>query len=397
MKHILYILLCCGFLLGNGGCTASARKTNWKIEYSFESKDPYGFFLFHEMIPHMFAQAKIHHTHSSANIFAASTQGKKSVYVMLAGKIGFDEPGLIQLDDWVYEGNDVIMIANEWDEEFMKALPFETIHGGYSFHTDTGQHIVDKVYTRGVNGQRKPYQTRRMFYDIFSNYWQTDSAATSFTEIAWDDKGNATAVALQIGDGKLIMATNFLACSNYFLLQGNNHEYISDILSYASKDATNVYVMVAPEKHNNRSDWSVLWSHKATRAAILLSLMGLLVYVLFGLKRKQKVIPQVAPLTNDAASFAATIASLYYNTRNNRNLAQKMIQHFLEHVRTGYQLPTNTLDEAFVEKLSLRSGIALAATQYLFSQIRQVQENSAEITDSFLHSLYKNIQAFYKK
>ncbi|MNX96673.1 hypothetical protein D3C86_1290010 [compost metagenome] len=236
-----------------------------------------------------------------------------------------------------------------------------------------------------------------MYYDIFPGFLQTDSAQKQLTEIAWNDKGNTCAAVMRIGDGKMIVATNFLACSNYFLLQGNNREFISDIFSYTSKDAKNVYFMVAPQKRTSRSDWSVLWDHKATRAAIILSIVGLLIYVLFGLKRKQKSIPEIAPLTNDAASFAATIASLYYNKHNNRNLAQKMIQHFLEHVRTSYQLNTNVLDEAFVEKLSLRSGVALAATEYLFTQIRQVQNDSTEINDAFLHSLYRNIQQFYKK
>lgn len=397
LKRIAYILLCILTLFSFQACIKSEKKTNWEIQYTLESKDPYGFYLFGELLPHLYPQAKIHFVPSSANIFSASSQQQKSVYIVLAGAVGFSEQEMRQLDDWMYEGNDVVVIADVWDTALTQALPLKVQNAHYALNTDTATHIVDSVYTLKADGQRAMYQHKRMFYNIFSGFWQADTTQQQFTEIAWDEKGNTLAAVLRVGDGRMVVSANFLACSNYFLLQGNNREYISDIISYTSKDAKNVYFMVDQEKHSSRSDWSVLWEHKATRAAIILSAIGLLIYVLFGLKRKQSSIPEIAPLTNDAASFAATIASLYYNKHNNRNLAQKMIQHFLEHVRTSYQLNTNTLDEAFAEKLSLRSGVALAATQYLFSQIRQVQNDSVEINDTFLHSLYRNIQQFYKK
>ncbi len=397
LKRIAYILLCILTLFSFEACIKSEKKTNWEIQYTLESKDPYGFYLFGEMLPHLYPQAKIHFIPSNANIFTTSSQQQKSVYVVLAGAAAFSEQEMRQLDDWMYEGNDVVIIADEWDTALVQALPVKVLNAHHALDTDTADHTIDKVYTLKADGQRAAYQSKRMYYNIFPGFLQADTAQQQLTEIAWDDKGNICAAVLRIGDGKMVVATNFLSCSNYFLLQGNNREFLSDIFSYTSKDAKNVYFMVASQKRTNRSDWSVLWEHKATRAAIILSFVGLLIYVLFGLKRKQKSIPEIAPLTNDAASFAATIASLYYNKHNNRNLAQKMIQHFLEHVRTSYQLNTNVLDQAFVEKLSLRSGIALAATEYLFSQIRQVQSDSTEINDAFLHSLYRNIQQFYKK
>lgn len=399
LKRIYYILLYSLLLTGSWSCTQDPKKeTNWEVQYTMDSKDPYGFYLFGEILPGLFPGAKVHYIPSNAHIFTASSQRQKSVYVILAGSMAFSEEEMLQLDNWMYEGNDVVMITNDWDSTLVNALSLEVVDPGDYFSRDKALlQKTDTVLTRKADGQKGIYTYQRRYFNIFNQYWKPDSSLSHVTEIAWNAEGKPNAVALQIGEGRLIMVTNFLACSNYFLLQQHNREYLSDIMGFVSTDIKNLYIAVDQNKRSSRSDWDILWQHKATRAAIILSALGLLVYVLFGLKRRQKIIPEVAPLTNDAASFVETIAGLYYKTHDNKNLAQKMIQHFFEHVRSGYQLNTNTLDEAFVEKLSMRSGIGQAETSYLVTQIRQVLSDSIAVNDHFLHSLYKNIQSFYKK
>ena len=87
----------------------------------------------------------------------------------------------------------------------------------------------------------------------------------------------------------------------------------------------------------------------------LLLLLFLLIY-LFDSKRNQRPIPLIEPLRNTSLDFVRTIGRLYFQRRDNHNLATKMVTHFQDQVRTRYNLPVTALDEDFVARLSYKTG-----------------------------------------
>ena len=91
-----------------------------------------------------------------------------------------------------------------------------------------------------------------------------------------------------------------------------------------------------------------------------------LTLLLFGIiylvesKRKQRAVPALKKLNNTSIDFVKTVGRLYYQRKDNKNLAQKIAAHFLGYVRSTYNLHTSQLDEAFIEKLSYKSGFPVA-------------------------------------
>lgn len=118
--------------------------------------------------------------------------------------------------------------------------------------------------------------------------------------------------------------------------------------------------------------------------------------MLFEGKRKQRIIPIIAPLRNDSVSFVETVGRLYYNKGNHTNLAEKMVQQFLEWVRTNYFLNTNQLNDAFIHQLTIKSGQADATVRELMEMIHEIKLASVKIDDAYLYQLYNTIQQFYK-
>lgn len=400
MKRIITILCCC-LALFFAGCTKPAKKeTNWEVQYSTVSKDPYGFYLMAQVMPKLYPSANFKEIPVNANIFSTSSNSNKSVYVGLASSINLSAYEMRQLDDWIYEGNEAVLIANAFDPAFLKALSL-SLKASKNRTIDNEKKIIDQVQVKVSKGNiLKSYTVERYEHLIFSNYFDLTSAkdtASGYTILSTDTAGHPIAIAFRIGSGRMILVSSPLSFSNYFLLEPNNNTYIEDILAYTSKDVKNVYLALGYYKAPQNTSLGILWDHMATRMALILSVLGILIYVLFNLRRKQNIIPVIEPLKNDSASFVETIAGLYFNKHNNKNLAQKMIQHFFEYVRSTYQLNTNVLDEVFEQKLSIRAGRSQAEANYLLIQIRQVQQDTIDINDAFLHSLYKNIQAFYKK
>jgi hypothetical protein len=128
----------------------------------------------------------------------------------------------------------------------------------------------------------------------------------------------------------------------------------------------------------------------------LLGIFALLLYILFEGKRKQRIIPIIAPLKNESVSFAETVGRLYYNKGDHANLAGKMTQQFLEWVRIQYLLNTNLLNEEFIKQLTIKSGEPETVVRALADMIQEIKLGTAQIDDAYLYQLYNTIQQFYK-
>jgi len=107
------------------------------------------------------------------------------------------------------------------------------------------------------------------------------------------------------------------------------------------------------------------------------------------------MIPSKMPIANTTLDFVKTIGRLYYQRRDNGNLAAKMGQHFLEHVRNRYNLSTSLLDEQFVDRLAYKSGYSKAELREIVDNIAIFQDY-VYVSDDSLMDFNNKIEAFYK-
>jgi len=94
-------------------------------------------------------------------------------------------------------------------------------------------------------------------------------------------------------------------------------------------------------------------------------------------------------------TFTETIGRLYLQQKDNRNIADKLITYFMEHIRNQYYLNTSQVNEEFVATLARKANSTQQAADKLFSTIKEVQQ-SAQISDQQLLSLNQQLENFYK-
>ncbi|WP_244299013.1 hypothetical protein [Flavobacterium nitrogenifigens] len=99
-----------------------------------------------------------------------------------------------------------------------------------------------------------------------------------------------------------------------------------------------------------------IWSQPALKSAWYLGLLGILIFMIFNAKRKQRVVPIIKPLQNLTVDFTKTIGNLYYQEGDHTNIIDKKIIYFLEKIRTDYLLDTSKLDDDFITKLHYKTG-----------------------------------------
>jgi hypothetical protein len=123
---------------------------------------------------------------------------------------------------------------------------------------------------------------------------------------------------------------------------------------------------------------------------------GVLLYVFFLGKRRQKPIPIIVPPKNTTVEFAETIGRLYYQSKDHKNIAEKRIQFLLEHIRTRYFIPTDKLDSAFYERVSGRTGIPLDKVKTLFTLVKHIRIKE-QIAEEELAKLNSLIEEFHHR
>ena len=148
---------------------------------------------------------------------------------------------------------------------------------------------------------------------------------------------------------------------------------------------------------NNKqgSYFQLIFGNDALYAAYSLTGIALLVFMIFGLKRKQKAIPIIEPLQNTTLQFVEVVGSVYYNSKNHKIIAEEKIHSFYEFLRTKFSVTGRSFDEESLVRISKLSTIPLEEIKKLFLLLNRVLTQSS-LTEKELIELNAGIEYFYK-
>ncbi|MFB0904357.1 MAG: DUF4350 domain-containing protein, partial [Nonlabens sp.] len=130
------------------------------------------------------------------------------------------------------------------------------------------------------------------------------------------------------------------------------------------------------------------WSWYITLGAILL-------YFVFKAKREQRAIAVVKPLENSTVEFTKTIGNLYFQSGDVSGIIHKKISFFQQKLRSKYFVNTEHMDEVFIKRLAVKSGVSQEQTKEIIEYINQLRKKSVH-SDYELKQLNKRIEAFFK-
>jgi len=379
-------------LLAGCGQKKMKKETDWRMDYENISKNPFSLDLTYRCIPLMFPHAKMERLNPSLRLNNLGYTLRKnrlgSLIFLVGAHLNFNEDEIDSLVSFVEQGNQVLLSSNYFDETLLEKLQLRMYFN--ESNTDT----IQKLYLRNDKQQMEAYYYKSKEYGALQQFESTDTVKSFFATLGTNQFNRSNFIVFGNGKGRLMLHAAPVVFSNYFLLQGNNIDYLKGVFAFADEPISNIYITSFNSRTIQESSIWDLLKHKELRYAFWLTLLALAAYLVFEIKRKQKMIPVLKPNINASVAFTETIGRLYYNNKNHENLAEKMIQHFLEFVRSHYYLNTNILDAEFVRLLSAKSGIEIAKTDSLIYNIKMVQDHQG-VDEAFLFALYTQIQEFY--
>ena len=320
-----------------------------------------------------------------------------SVYINVSKNYYANERDAQSLLDFVYRGNTAFISSENFADSLMSKLYCKQAN---VYETSSFENL-QKAATKYSPKIALYKDSFNYFYLPFINYF--DSINSSYARVVGYNKdGKTNMFAFLWGKGRFYFQCEPRALSNYFLLSNNNYKYMQQALQMLPAYPENIYWDDFYAKRNyanngenkNGSSLSEIFKRPALKAAFLISLVLLLLYILFGMKRKQRIVPIEKPTENTSIAFAEAIAGLYLSKKDNKVIADKIITYFNEQVRTKYFININVNDSSYADVLSRKSAVSYETTKQLTNSIININA-SLKVGDEQLLALNGLVEKFF--
>lgn len=413
------------------------KPINWQQTFANKDKIPYGTRAVFELLPDVFPKQKIEvirqpiynmvnevwntppievGANESDTTVTMEQKGKmiqNTNLLMIAPQIEADSLEIGSLLEYVSAGNEAFIATNSFPK-----LLLDTLHVRIKDRDLTRYAALDSVHKKTENQEvaspidyalvagdtiklnflntrlAKP-KCYHVLRQTGENYFVTNDT-TRAVGLGINQYGEYNFLKIPFGQGFFYLHSVPEAFSNYFLLRKPNDAYTFAALSYLKNQPLYWDEYQKQGRIGENSPLRFIESQEALKWAWYLLLGGLLLYLIFMAKRRQRVIPIINPPKNTSLEFVQTIGSLYFQQQNHNNIAQKKITHLLAYIRQRFHLKTNELNQEFKEALIQKSGLSADEVHQLLKVVERTQRFGV-VSEYQLIELSNRIEAFYRE
>jgi hypothetical protein len=357
---------------------------NWQPTMYYNDKVPFGTYILYRQLPQLFPGVKITNTNQPLYELFHNKTLPGSNYIILAKTVNINKHDFKEMIDYVKSGNSVFISALEW-----KGLIADTL--GLETNSEYKQKSIGLNFTNSKLKQADNYKFDR---EIGIQYFSSFDTAHAIV-LGKNELGHSNLLCFKYGKGSLYLCANPLLFTNFGVLNNRGADYVAKALSYLPTQS-NIYwdEFQNGDIVDDASPLRVFFDHASLEWAYYIALFSLLFFVFYQTKRRQRIIPIIEPLKNSTVDFVNVVGQVYYEQRNNLNIAQKKTLYFLEHLRTQYFLKTTLLDGDFIARFAQKTGIEPAFALDIINHIKYVNVQD-QVTDNELIYLNQLIEHFY--
>lgn len=334
--------------------------TDWRKNFDVNEKSPFGLFVFNQEVKDLF---KNNLKKIDQNPYDYYNQHKKGLHNILVIESDLDEESWNKILTEVSKGSDAMIITSDIPKEISDSIGY--FNSQMSYEDQSVLKLTDKKYQNDFIKLDK-FPSGRGFefvkpeVEILGKSMEKDSVVY------------ANFIKTKIGKGNVYVHSEPLFLTNYYLLKTGNIKYTQDVFSYL-QDRETLWFVESNTKVS-RFFMRFILSKPALKYAWWVFLGGLVLFVFFNAKRKQRIVPIVEPLKNTSVDFVKSIGNLYLQEGDFHDMMAKKAQYFLNKVRIDLLIDTQNLDEEFANKLHLKTGKPIEMINEAVSLIKKGQD-----------------------
>ncbi|MFN3343217.1 MAG: hypothetical protein ACK40M_11000 [Flavobacteriales bacterium] len=421
----------------------AGKPINWTEHYDVREKSPYGMFIFKELLFKYYEDlGKKQYLISTDDNYSGYDElaKSKSIYFLIDKDLSrLQDIDLRFLFDYVADGNfgfvsaeqhanpivyllwtNYILRIRERDHftvQFINANKIQPKEYRFSI-TDNGTKKANKYISLEKNAEFYSGRLDSLYFDtdrgeLDSASWENaifeNELVGEATELqVLKDEQRFVYVRINYGEGAFFIHFIPYAFTNISLIREENVEHFEKILSYLPPvDLMYVDEGFQPRQHSEGGDnetpngtsrtspLQFILSVQSLSWAYYMTLITLLLFILFRIKRRQKPIPARGKIENSTLNFAATLSELYFQQGKHQYLVMQKQRLLMNFIRERYYLKSRTADEAFIRSLAVKSGISQEKLNELFKSLKNGAEQ-IRLSDEQFISIHQLTEYFYK-
>lgn len=391
--------------------SSSNQKFNWTENYKHNNNQPYGAEILYKLLEDYQPNSPItlnQDSLSKETLYSAWFEHK--TYFFIGSNQYINESEAQHLLEFAKRGNTVMVISSNPDYSLLQALDSSAVHAKQAIYFPFSSIDIQAKFIDPAPNQPNLFSFHFLQVDKKQSYSYTYfnpeyiAQNSSIVPLSSFKNGQVNFITAQVGKGRIFYHSNPLFFSNYHLIKKQGAQHAARVLSYLkpgeiiwdvkSQDWSSEF---NPPGTNSKgeSPLSFILGNEALRTALWILLVSGLLYMLFALKRIQRIVPIIEPKRNSSLAFIRTIGRLYFLEREHATMVRHQMRYFLSWIRERYRIQASELDDATVEKLHVRSGVSKEIIQSIREEFNNVRVY-AVLDDAAVIKFHQAITRFYK-
>jgi hypothetical protein len=433
---------------------SSSKNLSWEKTYSPDDKSPYGVSILYNLMTKIRGEQEFIRVDDSLHkALPSDHSGKVDNYIFIGNFLYADSVDTHRLLDFVRKGNRAFIFTEDplswvfdsimkpgYDEHQWGFIASEEILDENNIDQDSFEEI-DEGDTSGVSSFAMEYSARTSYFsDTLAHYSLTSQPSEKKYTLKYIEdfearhfnwnhfssnlksrtgdkisiKGHLNTyypnyIECNVGSGKIIFHSSPLIFTNYHMLNDQPMNYARIVLSELGDGAifwdeeNRTYHSIDKNNDNNDSPptegaLEFILSETSLRAAWYLMLGGVILYLMFGARRKQRIIQTTTNMSNTSIEYTETISQMFMKEKYHGKLIILKMDLFLSFLRERYNLKISRSDtfqnDKLMQEISVRSNIPLEMVIKLFEQHRYLTA-LFEVETTDMLSFHNKLEYFY--
>ncbi|MFT5926704.1 MAG: hypothetical protein ACI9WL_001454 [Rubritalea sp.] len=398
---------------------------SWQESYTSSDKIPYGAYVLYDQLEELFEQEVESIKVDPVSFLKNHQEETNANYIFINNYLGFDTTEMDYITEFAERGNKVFVSTQSITGAAADSLKLESNRYYTYYEEDTVRVRLNNplfenrsyIYQKGssyrhfvrydtarttVLGEVLPFEPVKGYLkNIFGEEFGSDKDSTKMILKNAIEKSKsrqvpqANFIELKVGEGAIYYHLNPIAFTNYYLLQEGKEQYVSEVFSYLNDGPVYFDDYSKSGRRVVSSPMRFILTNAALKWSWYITLGAILLYFIFKAKREQRAIPLVKPLENSTVEFTKTIGNLYFQSDDVSGIIHKKISFFQQKLRSKYFVNTENMDEVFIKRLAVKSGVSQDQTKELIEYINYLRKKPVH-SDYELKQLNKRIEAFFK-
>lgn len=302
----------------------------------------------------------------------------------------------------VSSGSKAVLVASSFNRLLQDTLGFKTssllfdinyLKRYISGNREIGLETIHWCDTASVY---PPAQYTFLPHLLEAYFYDCDSLNTTLSKDSYP-----MAITQKMGQGEITLVSTPLLFTNYGMLDNENAAYLFRLLSRL-KDAPTVrvvsYETASMGVEEIQTPFRYILEQPPLRWALYTTMLTLLLFVLFSMRRQQRAIPVIRKPQNKSLEFTELIGTLYHQKGNTCDLVHKKYIYFADTLRRTIRVDVEeTQDESeLAERIAHHTGIEKNKIEWTLRRVLPVVRGEKMVLENEMKNLIDELNEIIK-